>query len=354
MNGIPAPRRPTRTVHVGSVAIGSQYPVKVQSMTNTPTHQVKATLGQIERLAEAGCEIVRVSVPDEAAALALPKLVAHSPVPLIADIHFDHRLALKAVEAGVAGLRLNPGNLRSPKQVALVASAAKDQGIPIRVGVNSGSVPQDLLKKFGEPTPSALVEAALRHVELLEKKHFSDIKVSLKATDVATTVAAYRLLAKKVDYPFHLGITEAGTAFTGTVKSAIGLGILLAEGIGDTIRVSLAADPVEEVRVAWEILKSLGLRRRGVEVIACPTCSRAAFDVAAVAGKIEKRLASRQAPLRVAVMGCIVNGPGEATLADLGLVGTNKGVLLYVEGRKIKRGTLAEMTAELLKLAKKK
>jgi len=352
MNEIPYPRRLTRTVSVGPVKIGSGLPIAVQSMTNTPTQSVKATLAQIQKLVKAGCEIVRVAVPDQAAAEALPQLVSGSPVPLIADIHFDYRLALKAVAAGVAGLRLNPGNLRQAKHVTLVAQAARAKGIPIRVGVNAGSLPPDLLKKHGGPTPPALVEAALRQVSLLEKNGFTDLKISLKAADVATTVAAYRLLARRVDYPFHLGITEAGTAFTGTVKSAVGLGILLAEGIGDTIRVSLAADPVEELRVGWEILKSLGLRRRGVEVIACPTCARAAFDVAATAEKIEKKLLNRDTPLRIAVMGCIVNGPGEATLSGLGLVGTPKGVLLYVGGRKIKRGPLSEMLDELLKLAK--
>ena len=352
MNEIPASRRVTRTVVLGGVPIGSGHPLAVQSMTNTATRNLKATLAQIQKLVKAGCELVRVAVPDSAAAAALPRLVKGSPVPLIADIHFDYRLALKAVAAGVAGLRLNPGNLRQAKHVTLVAEAAKDQGLPIRVGVNAGSLPPDLLKKHGGPSPLALVEAALRHVRLLEKNEFFEIKISLKAADVATTVAAYRLLAKKVDYPFHLGITEAGTAFTGTVKSAVGLGILLAEGIGDTIRVSLAADPVEEVRVGWEILKSLGLRRRGSEVIACPTCARAAFDVAATAEKIEQKLLGRDRALRIAVMGCIVNGPGEATLSDLGLVGTPKGVLLYVAGRKSKRGPLAEMLGELLKLAK--
>jgi (E)-4-hydroxy-3-methylbut-2-enyl-diphosphate synthase len=352
MNKIPQPRRTTRTVSVGPVPIGSGYPIAVQSMTNTPTRDVKATLAQIQKLARAGCEIVRVAVPDQAAAEALPQLVAGSPAPLIADIHFDYRLALKAAAAGVAGLRLNPGNLRQEKHVAQVAEAAKARAIPIRVGVNAGSVPADLLKKHGGPKAQALVDAALRHVRLLEKHDFFEIKISLKAADVATTVAAYRLLAEKVDYPFHLGITEAGTAFTGTVKSAVGLGILLAEGIGDTLRVSLAADPVEEVRVAWEILRSLGLRRRGAEVIACPTCARAAFDVAATAEKIERKLLYRDQPLRIAVMGCIVNGPGEATLSDLGLVGTAKGVLLYVAGRKIKRGPLSEMLDELLNLAK--
>jgi len=352
MNEIPYPRRMTRTISVGPVKIGSAHPIAVQTMTNTPTQNLNATLAQIQKLAQAGAEIVRVAVPDQASANALPKLAASSPVPLIADIHFDYRLALKAIAAGVAGLRLNPGNLRQPKHVAAVAQAAKARGIPIRVGVNSGSLPADLLKKHGGPTALALVEAALRQSALLEKNQFSEIKISLKATDIATTVAAYRQLAKKVDYPFHLGITEAGTAFTGTVKSAIGLGILLAEGIGDTIRVSLAADPVAEVRAGWEILRSLGLRQRGAEVIACPTCARAAFDVAAVAEKIEKRLLTRPDPLRVAVMGCIVNGPGEATLSDLGLVGTSKGVLLYVAGRKIKRGALSEMVDELLKLAK--
>ena len=353
MNSIPCPRRLTRTVSIGPVAIGSGYPIAVQSMTNTSTQDVKATLAQIQRLVKAGCEIVRVAVPDPAAAAALPRLVAGSPAPLIADIHFDYRLALKAAAAGVAGLRLNPGNLRQEKHVAQVAEAAKDQGIPIRVGVNAGSVPADLLKKHGGPKAQALVDAALRQARLLEKHKFFEIKISLKAADVATTVAAYRLLAGKVDYPFHLGITEAGTAFTGTVKSAVGLGILLAEGIGDTIRVSLSADPVQEVRVAWEILKSLGLRRRGVEVIACPTCARAAFDVAATAERIEKQLLFRHQPLRIAVMGCIVNGPGEATLSDLGLVGTPKGILLYVAGRKVKRGPLAEMVAELLQLAQR-
>jgi (E)-4-hydroxy-3-methylbut-2-enyl-diphosphate synthase len=332
--------RGTTVVDLGGVRIGGGHPVAVQSMTNTPTADAGRTLRQIGRLARAGCEVVRVAVPNAEAAAALGKICARSPVPVVADVHFDHRLALAAVAAGVHGLRLNPGNIRSRRAVGEVIAAARDRGIPIRVGVNAGSVARDVRKKHGGATAEALVASALEHLTLLEDAGFTAIKVSLKASDVPTTVAACRLMRKTRPYPLHLGITEAGTAFSGLIKSAAGLGILLAEGIGDTIRISLAADPVEEVRAAWGLLGALGLRRRGVELIACPACARASYSVYKVAAAVERRLADLAAPIRVAVMGCCVNGPGEAREADLGCVGTVKGIQVYQRGKAV--GVVAE------------
>jgi len=324
-------------VFVGRVGVGGEHPVSVQSMTNVPTADVEAVVGQICRLAAAGCEIARVAVPDSQAAAALPRILKRSPLPIVADIHFDYRLALASLEAGVHGLRINPGNIGSEKRSREVAKAASERGVTIRVGVNAGSLEKSILEKFGGPTPAAMVESALGNVRILEQAGFRDIKISLKASGVTETVEAYRLMADRCDYPLHLGITEAGTAFTGTVKSAVGLGILLAGGIGDTIRVSLSADPVQEVRVGWEILKALGLRSRGVSIIACPTCARAAFDVPGVADELERRLADLESPLKVAVMGCVVNGPGEAKLADIGFAGLKAGkAALYIGGKRIK------------------
>ncbi|MEE9613759.1 MAG: flavodoxin-dependent (E)-4-hydroxy-3-methylbut-2-enyl-diphosphate synthase, partial [Thermodesulfobacteriota bacterium] len=317
-------RRETRGIRVGDVAIGGGAPVSVQSMTNTPTADVGATVSQIRALHGAGCEIVRVAVPDMEAAEALGgiiKEVKELKVPVIADIHFDWRLALKAVDNGVDGLRLNPGNIGSRERVEEVVRAAAERAIPIRIGVNSGSLEKDILKKYGHPTAEAMVESALRHIHILEDMEFREIKVALKASDVWTTIDAYRLLAEKVDYPFHVGITEAGTLFSGTIKSSVGIGVILAGGIGDTIRVSLTGDPVEEVKVGWEILKALGLRKRGVNIISCPTCGRLKFDCVSIALEIEKRLAHVREPVNVAVMGCVVNGPGEAVEADVGIAG---------------------------------
>ena len=329
------PRRKTRTVRVGNVAIGGDSPVSVQSMTTTKTDDWAATLDQVHQLAEAGCEIVRISVPDPKAAAACRKIKDGARVPLVADIHFDHRFALAAIEAGWDKLRLNPGNIRDPQRVREVVRAAKDRGMPIRIGVNMGSLAPDIVERLGR-TPAGMVESAMRHIRILEELEFGDIVVSLKAHDVRSTVAAYRMMADKVDYPFHLGITEAGTLRTGTVKSSVGLGMLLAEGIGDTIRVSLAADPVEEVPVCWEILKSLGIRERGVEITACPSCGRVQVDILKLAEAVEKITAEYRAPVKVAVMGCAVNGPGEASMADVGIAGGRGMGLLYRDGVKVR------------------
>lgn len=313
--------RQTRPVKVKDIQIGGGAPVVVQSMTKTDTADVDATVAQIEEMVRAGCEVVRLAVPDNDAAHALKEIRKRVPdVPLVADIHFHYKLALLALEAGIDKLRLNPGNIGKHERIVEVVRAAQAQKVPIRIGVNGGSLEKDLLARYGTATPEAMVESALRHIQILEDLGFTDTIISLKASDVERTVAAYRLLAQKVDYPFHLGVTEAGTAFTGTVKSAIGLGILLHEGIGDTIRVSLAAEPQEEVRVAWEILKSLDLRKRGVTVVACPTCGRLDIDnFVEIVTEIERRLSHIQEPLHLSVMGCAVNGPGEAHDSQLGI-----------------------------------
>lgn len=325
-------RKKTRRVMVGPVAIGGGAPVSVQSMTSTDTRNARSTLAQIRRLARAGCEIVRVAVPDETAAAALPAIVAGSHMPVIADIHFNYRLALAAMDAGVQGIRINPGNIGGRRRLAEVVQRAQEHGISIRVGVNAGSLERDILKKYGHPVAGALVESALRNVRLIEDMGFRQIKVSLKSSDVMTTVDAYRLLSKKTRYPLHIGVTEAGTLFSGTVKSAAGLGILLAEGIGDTLRVSLSADPVHEVRTAFELLKCLAIRRRGPELISCPTCGRRQIDVISLAAKIEKKLAGMPDPLKIAVMGCEVNGPGEAREADVGIAGSRTGGVIFKKG----------------------
>ncbi len=339
-------RKKTRQIRVGPVKIGGTAPISVQSMTKTDTRDVRATLAQINRLAAAGCEIVRVAVPDERAAEALPQLVRGSAIPVIADIHFHHRLALKAIAAGVAGLRINPGNIGGLQKLSAIVQRAREKEISIRIGVNSGSLEKDLRKKYGSPTPEALVESALRNIELFERLSFTDIKISIKSPDVRSTVEAYRLLSRKTSYPLHIGVTEAGTAFSGTIKSAVGLGILLAEGIGDTLRVSLTADPVEEVRVGFEILKVLGLRQRGPEIISCPTCGRCQIDVAAIAHDIEARLAAEKLPLKIAVMGCEVNGPGEAREADIGIAGSSSRGVLFKKGVIIKKCRSSELLKE--------
>ena len=324
----------TRAVKVKNIQIGGGAPVVIQSMTKTDTTDVDATVAQIEEMMRAGCEVVRLAVPDKDAALALKEIRKRVPdVPLVADIHFHYKLALLALEAGIDKLRLNPGNIGAHDRVREVTRAAAAQGVPIRIGVNGGSLEKDLLKKYGTATPEAMVESALRHIQILEDLDFRDIIVSLKASDVRRTVGAYRLLSEKVDYPLHLGVTEAGTAFTGSIKSAIGLGVLLHEGIGDTIRVSLAAEPQEEVRVAWEIVKSLELRNRGVTVVACPTCGRLDVDdFVGIVTEIERRLAHIEEPLHLSIMGCAVNGPGEAHDSQLGVTfGRNVG-MIYKNG----------------------
>jgi (E)-4-hydroxy-3-methylbut-2-enyl-diphosphate synthase len=336
-------RKKTYQIRVGSVKIGGTAPISVQSMTKTDTRNARATLAQIRRLDEAGCEIVRVAVPDARAAQSLPVIVKNSPIPVIADIHFHHTLALKAIEAKVAGLRINPGNIGNPQKIKAIVTRARDQGVAIRIGVNSGSLEKDLLKKYGSPTSEALVESVLRHIELFEKFSFTDIKVSLKSPDVRTTIAAYRLLSRKTRYPLHIGVTEAGTAFSGSIKSAVGLGILLDEGIGDTLRVSLTANPVEEVRVGFEILKVLGLRQRGPEIISCPTCGRCHIDVASLVQDIEARLSSLRAPIKIAVMGCEVNGPGEAREADIGIAGSKTKGIIFKKGVIVKRCSKSDL-----------
>ncbi len=327
-------RRRSRRISVGPVPVGGDAPITVQTMTNTVTSDVAATVAQVQAAAEAGADIVRVSVPDEAATRALKEIVAESPVPIVADIHFHYRRAIEAAEAGAACLRINPGNIGKPERVAEVIAAARDHGCSIRIGVNAGSLEKHLLEKYGEPCPEAMVESALDHIRILEEHDFHEYKVSVKASDVFMTVAAYQQLAEATDAPLHLGITEAGSLHAGTVKSAIGLGSLLWAGIGDTIRVSLSADPVEEVRVGYEILKSLGLRHRGVNIIACPSCARQGFDVIATVERLEERLAHIKTPMSLSIIGCVVNGPGEALMTDIGFTGGGAGAgMVYIAGR---------------------
>ena len=339
MNRVNSPikRRPTRQIHVGKVAVGGDAPVSVQTMTNTRTEDVESTVAQILSAAKAGADIVRVSVPTMEAADAFREIRKRSPVPLVTDIHFDYRIALKVAEYGADCLRINPGNIGREDRIKAVIDAAKEHGIPIRIGVNGGSLEKDLLEKYGEPTPEALVESAMRHVAYLEKYDFPDFKVSVKASNVFTAVDAYRLLSKKIEQPLHLGITEAGGLLTGTVKSSVGLGMLLYEGIGDTIRVSLSADPVEEVKVGFEILKSLGIRSRGINFISCPTCSRREYDVIGVVSELEKRLSDISVPVDVAIIGCVVNGPGECETAEIGLAGARGKSGYYENGQRIDR-----------------
>ncbi len=330
-------RRKTSSIKLGNVGIGSDYAVSVQSMTNTRTDDHAATLEQISALAAAGCDIVRCAVPDNAAATGLDKICAASPLPVVADIHFDYKLALAALDAGVDGLRLNPGNIGGADKVAAVVEKAKVNNIPIRIGVNAGSLPRDILAKYGYPTADALVEAAWQHIRILEQLDYRNIKVSLKAHDVPLTIAAYRLLAAQCDYPLHVGITEAGTVNSGIIKSAVGIGTLLAEGIGDTIRVSLTGDPVCEVKVAHDILKSLGLRDSGPTLISCPTCGRTRISLEKLALEVERRMADIKEPISVAVMGCVVNGPGEARGADVGIAGGVGEGLLFRKGEIIRK-----------------
>jgi (E)-4-hydroxy-3-methylbut-2-enyl-diphosphate synthase len=326
-------RRLSKQIYVGNVAVGGDAPISVQSMTNTETCDVTATVAQINALQNAGADIVRVSVPSLEAADAFGKIKLATNIPLVADIHFDYKIALKVAELGVDCLRINPGNIGREDRIRAVVESAKDNGIPIRIGVNAGSLEKDLQQKYGEPTADALVESAFRHIEILEKLNFSNFKVSLKASEIFMTVAAYKQLASQIEQPLHLGITEAGGFRAGAVKSAIGLGMLLADGIGDTIRVSLAADPVEEIKVGFDILKSLHIRQKGINLIACPSCSRQNFDVIKTVNALEQRLENVLEPLDVAVIGCVVNGPGEAREAHIGLAGGSPNNLLYIDGK---------------------
>lgn len=346
-------RRISRKIYVGSVAVGGDAPISVQSMTNTDTCDVDATVAQILRLEQAGADIVRVSVPDMEAAEAFGRIKKQVNAPLVADIHFDHRIALRVAELGVDCLRINPGNIGNEARVKAVVDAARDRGIPIRIGVNAGSLEKDLQKKYGEPTAEALVESALRHVEHLDRLNYADFKVSVKASDVFMAVAAYRQLALAIEQPIHLGITEAGGLRSGTVKSAVGLGMLLADGIGDTIRVSLAADPVEEIKVGFDILKSLKLRSRGINFIACPSCSRQNFDVVQTMNELEERLEDLLVPLDVAVIGCVVNGPGEAKEVHIGLTGGSPN-LVYIDGKPALKLNNENLVNELEALIRKR
>ncbi|HKJ14883.1 MAG: flavodoxin-dependent (E)-4-hydroxy-3-methylbut-2-enyl-diphosphate synthase [Desulfobulbaceae bacterium] len=342
-------RRKTRAIKIGTVPVGGNAPITVQSMTNTDTRKVEETVAQIRRLEGAGCEIIRVAVVDMEAATAIRSIRDQIHIPLIADIHFDHRLAVASMENGAQAIRINPGNIGGAKKLAKIVDAAKTHAVPIRVGVNSGSLEKDLLKKHGHPTPAALTESALRNVELLENQGFCEIKISIKSSDPLTTVEAYRQLASSCDYPFHLGVTEAGGLIAGTVKSSVALGILLYEGIGDTFRISLTRDPVEEVRVGYEILRSLNIRHRGPELISCPTCGRCQVNLFSLADEVEHHIQTIKTPLKIAVMGCVVNGPGEAKEADIGVAG-GKGVgIIFKKGKLFKKVAENELLEVFLK-----
>jgi len=342
-------RRKTKQIKVGNFPVGGDAPISVQSMTNTDTRMVDETVAQVKRLEAAGCELIRVAVVDMEAAAAIRSIRDQIHIPLIADIHFDHRLAVASMENGAQAIRINPGNIGGPRKLAKVVDAAKVHAVPIRVGVNSGSLEKDILKKHGHPTPAALTESALRNVDLLENQGFYEIKISIKSSDPLTTVEAYRQLASRCDYPFHLGVTEAGGLIAGTVKSSVALGILLYEGIGDTFRISLTRDPVEEVRVGFEILRSLNIRHRGPELISCPTCGRCQVNLFNLADEVEHHIQTMETPLKIAVMGCVVNGPGEAKEADIGVAG-GKGVgIIFKKGKLYKKVEEKELLQVFLK-----
>lgn len=347
-------RKKTKKIKVGNIVIGGNAPIVVQSMCTTDTRDVRATVAQIKALEKAGCEMVRLAIPDMKAAEALGEIKKHVSLPLVADIHFSAEFAMEAMRQGIDKLRLNPGNIGNEDKIKMVVLEAKRRKIPIRIGVNGGSLEKDILQKYkGKVTAKAMVESALRHVKILEKHGFKDILISLKASDVERTVEAYRLLSQKVNYPLHIGVTEAGTIFRGTILSSIGLGILLFEGIGDTLRVSLTADPVEEVLVAWEILKSLDLRKRGITVTSCPTCGRTEINLIELAQKVEKALSKIDKQMHVAVMGCVVNGPGEAREADLAIVGGKKVGLIVKKGKIMRKVNEKDLLKEFIKEVKK-
>lgn len=343
--------RNSRQINLGGIKVGGGAPVTVQSMTKTDTRDVAATVAQIKSLERAGCDIVRIAVPDMEAAKSLGKIKKQTRIPIVSDIHFDYRLALEAVKQGVDGMRINPGNIGAKYRIKAVVDAVKERGIPIRIGVNSGSLEKDILKKHGSPTAEALAESAFRHIAILEDFDFSDIKISVKSTDVKKMIASYRILAEKTDYPLHLGVTEAGTYEMGTIKSSIGIGTLLADGIGDTIRVSLTGDPVEEIAVGMNILRSLGLRRHGIELISCPGCGRLEIDLMKLVRDVEDRIADLELPrpIKVAILGCVVNGPGEASEADIGIAGGRGKGMLYKDGKLVRSFKEAEIVDELVK-----
>ncbi len=342
-------RRKTRQISIGPVKVGGGAPISVQSMTKTDTRDIRKTVRQIRRLEEAGCEIVRVAVVDEKAARAITEIKKRIRIPLIADIHFHPRLALMAIESGAVGLRINPGNIGGRDRLKPIVIKAKDRSIPIRIGVNSGSLEKDLFKRFGGATPEAMVSSALQAIEWMENLGFRLIKVSLKASDALRTVEAYRLFSKRSDYPLHLGVTEAGKGSGAIVKSSIGIGLLLSEGIGDTLRVSLTGDPIEEVRVAYEILRTLNIRKRGIEMISCPTCGRCEFDLTSLVEKVERGVKKMAAPLTVAIMGCVVNGPGEAKEADIGIAGGRGVGVLFKKGKVVRKLPEKDFVPVLLK-----
>ena len=349
-------RRKTKTIYVGNVPIGSEHPIVVQSMTNTFTEDIETTVAQIKELEKVGCEIVRVAVPSVKAAEALKEIKKRISIPLIADIHFDHKLALLSIENSADCIRINPGNIGESWKVKEIISLAKERGISIRIGVNSGSIPKEILAKYGKPSPEALAETALNYAKFFEDNDFTNIKFSLKGSEVKSTVIANKIFAEKTDYPIHIGITEAGTLISGAVKSAVGVGILLYEGIGDTVRISLSTSPKEEVKIAYKILSALELKKRGVEVISCPTCGRCMVDVETIAKEVERRLEHIEKPLKVAVMGCAVNGPGEARFADVGIAGAGDYFILFVKGRVIEKLTeeaaLERLVEEIEKTAR--
>ena len=348
-------RRKSRKIRVGSVEVGGDAPISVQTMTNTLTSDAKATIEQVVRCAEAGADIVRVSVPDEESSAALKEICRESPVPIVADIHFHYRRGIESAEAGAACLRINPGNIGDQKRVAEVVQAAKDHGCAIRIGVNAGSLERHLLEKYAEPCPEAMVESALEHARILEDHDFHEFKISVKASDVFLTAAAYTALAEACDHPLHLGVTEAGGLTSGTIKSAIGLGNLLWMGVGDTMRVSLSADPVEEVKVGFEILKSLGLRHRGVTIISCPSCARQGFDVIKTVGILEERLAHINTPMSLSIIGCVVNGPGEALMTDIGFTGGGAGAgMVYLAGKQSHKMDNERMIDHIVEQVEKK
>ncbi|ACO85188.1 flavodoxin-dependent (E)-4-hydroxy-3-methylbut-2-enyl-diphosphate synthase [Clostridium botulinum] len=342
-------RKSTKKVKVGSMYVGGDSPISIQSMTNTDTRDVKSTLNQINKLEKIGCDIIRCAVPDIEASEALKIIAKESKIPVVADIHFDHKLALESIKNGVDALRINPGNIGSMERVKMVAEAAKEKSIPIRVGVNSGSLKKDILDKYGRVCPEALVESALQHVNILEKCNFNDIVISIKSSNVIQMIESYRLISEKVNYPLHLGVTEAGTTFRGTIKSSVGIGTLLAEGIGDTIRVSITGDPLEEIKIGKEILRSLGYVNEGIEFVSCPTCGRTNIDLISIAEEVEKRLLNCNKNIKVAVMGCVVNGPGEAREADIGIAGGKGEGLIFKKGEVIKKVKEKNIIDELIK-----
>ncbi|AUM99706.1 flavodoxin-dependent (E)-4-hydroxy-3-methylbut-2-enyl-diphosphate synthase [Clostridium botulinum] len=342
-------RKSTKKVKVGSIYVGGDSPISIQSMTNTDTRDVKSTLNQINKLEKIGCDIIRCAVPDIEASEALKIITKESKIPVVADIHFDHKLALESIKNGVDALRINPGNIGSMERVKMVAEAAKGKSIPIRVGVNSGSLKKDILDKYGRVCPEALVESALQHVNILEKCNFNDIVISIKSSNVIQMIESYRLISEKVNYPLHLGVTEAGTTFRGTIKSSVGIGTLLAEGIGDTIRVSITGDPLEEIKIGKEILRSLGYVNEGIEFVSCPTCGRTNIDLISIAEEVEKRLSNCNKNIKVAVMGCVVNGPGEAREADIGIAGGKGEGLIFKKGEIIKKVKEKNIIDELIK-----